>query len=481
MGFTDVAPSVFDPGLSVTEVATTGLSELDGDAGELRIRGYPIEDVAEHAIYETVAWLLFDGDPPTNDELRAFDDDLTAARALTDRERNLVEAGVAADVPVMDVLRVGLGAGSFRTDAADALRATRRVVAICPSLAAAYWRIQCGLDPVTPRDDLSHAANFLYMLSAAEPDDALVTGLETYLVTISEHGLNPSTFAARIAGSTGSDPYSAATAAVGVLKGPRHGGALERVHSMLESIDDETDLATLAATRVENDSLPGFGHSVYDVRDPRASIVERAAEHVFAQRNSSAYLETARAFEAAVADYLADEHPERALPVNVDYYAAVLLRGLEIPPELFTATFAVGRAAGWMAHYLEQLESEQLLRPRTRYVGPDARPWTPPGEDSGQPSASALERLSSTLDTLSDRTRLELLTVLYDATEPLSYSTLRSRTSIEDKGRYNYHLRQLRGVFVETVDGGYSLTEAGEESVQTLLDDVQPLNTTADE
>lgn len=325
-----MTPSVFDPGLSSTAVAETGLTEIDSDTGELRIQGFSTEDLAENASYEEAAWLLFNGRLPTDEELAGFTNELSVARSLTDHR--LIQAGAEEGVPAMDVLRMGLGGGSLRADDEDTLMATRRVVAICPTIIAAYWRHRRGVEPIQPRQDLTHAANFLYMLSGVEPDEVIVEGLETYLTTIIEHGLNPSTFAARIIGSTGSDPFSAATGAIGALKGPRHGGALKRIFEMFATVDEGTDPTTYVEQRLENDgSLVGFGHSVYNVRDPRANILERAAERVFENRDSASFLRNAQQLEAAAEEYLAEHYPEQQMHVNVDYYAAALLHGLDIP------------------------------------------------------------------------------------------------------------------------------------------------------
>lgn len=476
-----MTPSVFDPGLSSTAVAETGLTEIDSETGELHIQGFSIEDLAENASYEEAAWLLFNGRLPTDEELAEFTNELSVARSLPENVYRLIQAGAEEGAPAMDVLRMGIEVGSLYFDGEDTLIATRRVVAICPTIIATYWRHRRGLDPVQPRQDLTHTANFLYMLSGVEPDELTVEGLETYLTTIIEHGLNPSTFAARIIGSTGSDPLSAATGAIGALKGPRHGGALKRIFEMFATVDEGTDPITYVEQRLDNDgSLVGFGHSVYNVRDPRAKILKRAAERVFENRDSISFLRNVQQLEAAAEEYLTEHYPEQQMHVNVDYYAAALLHGLNIPLELSTAIFAVGRSAGWMAHYLEQLESETLLRPRTRYIGPEERSWVSRSDryvagDSSSPSPSALEGISSTLGTLSEPTRLELLLILYESAEPLSYSSIRAQSSIEDKGRFNYHLRKLRGIFITNTEASYSLNDRGQKVVEMVLDDEQLL------
>ncbi|WP_049972499.1 citrate/2-methylcitrate synthase [Haladaptatus cibarius] len=476
-----MTPSVFDPGLSFTAVAETGLSEINSDTGELRIQGFSVEDLAENAGYEEVAWLLFNGRLPTDKELAEFTNELSSARNLTEDVYSLIQAGAEEDVPAIDVLRMGLGAGSLYFDSEDTLMATRRVVAICPTVIAAYWRYRRGLEPIHPRDDLTHTANFLYMLSGVEPAESTVKRLETYLISIIEHGLNASTFTARIIGSTGSDPLSAATGAVGALKGPRHGGALERIFEMFTDLDDGTNPTTYVQERLENDgSLPGFGHVVYNTRDPRAKIIERSAERVVKGQESTSFLRNAQELEAAAEDYFSEHYPKRQMHVTVDYYAAVLLSELDIPSELFTAIFAIGRSAGWMAHYLEQLESETLLRPRTRYIGPEERSWISRSDryvagDSSPPSSNDLKGISSILGTLSEPDRLELLLILYESAKPLSYSSIRAQSSIDDKGRFNYHLRKLRSIYITNTDAGYSLSDTGRKVIEVLVDDEQLL------
>lgn len=479
-----MTPSVFDPGLSFTAVAETGISEIDSDTGELRIQGFSIEDLAENAAYEEVAWLLFNGRLPTEGELAEFTNELSSARSISDEVYSLIQAGAEEGVPAIDVLRMGLGAGSLYFDTEDTLKATRRVIAISPTIVAAYWRYRRGLEPIQPREDLTHTENFLYMLSGAEPAETTVDRLETYLTTIIEHGLNASTFAARIIGSTGSDPLSAATGAVGALKGPRHGGALERVFEMLADLNDGTNPTAYVRERLEGDgSLPGFGHSVYNTRDPRAEIIEQAAERIDAEQDSTSLLRNAQQLEAAAEEYFTERNPKRQMHATVDYYAAVLLYEIDMPPELFTAIFAIGRSPGWMAHYLEQLESETLLRPRTRYIGPEERSWISHSEryvagDSGPSSSNHLKGISSLLGTLSEPARLELLLILYESAEPLSYSSIRAQSSIQDKGRFNYHLRKLRSIYLRNTEAGYSLSDTGRKVVEMLVDNEDLLTQT---
>ena len=465
-----MAPSIFDPSLSATAVAETGLSNINGRAGELQVQGYSIGDLAENATYEEATWLLLNGRLPTEKEFTAFRDNLATARCLSEDAHELIRIGVRTDLSATDVLQMGLMAETLDSDNEDTLLAIRRVIASTPTIIAAYWRYRQGLSPIDPQEDLPHAANFLYMLFGVEPNEPEVRGFETFLTTVIEHGLNPSTFAARIIGSTGSDPISAATGAIGALKGSRHGGALERIFEQLNSVETDDLSASLGEHLESGGSIYGVGHSVYTSQDPRAEILHQTAKSIFEKRESTAILRNAQQLEAAVEEHFS----EQQIYVNVDYYAAVLLHGLGIPSDLFTAVFALGRSAGWMAHYVEQLESETLLRPRSRYIGPGERSWQPRTEryvagTGSSPTADGLEGISSILGMLSEPARLELLVILCDSPEPLSYSSIREQSSIDDKGRFNYHLRKLRERFVVNQEGGYSPTDVGRTVIEMLL------------
>jgi citrate synthase len=278
----------------------------------------------------------------------------------------------------MDALRMGAAAANLGTGEADPREDARRTVAVLPTIVATYWRYRQGEKPVAPREDLGHAANYLFMLTGEEPTDAQVRGLETYLNTVIDHGLNASTFSARTVVSTESDVVSAATAAVGTLKGPLHGGAPGPVLDMLEDVHESGDPEAYVREKLESgERLMGFGHRVYRVRDPRAAVLSTAAERFYEATGEDAFFETVEAFEDVAVDLLAEHKPDRRLETNVEFYTAALLRGVGVPRDLFTATFGVSRVGGWMAHCLEQLDDNRLVRPRSRYVGESDRTWTP--------------------------------------------------------------------------------------------------------
>jgi len=363
-------------GLEDAVVAETRLSSIDGERGELRIAGYDVADLAPNATYEEVLFLLLNDRLPDADELAALREDLAGRRDLPDETHGVLRAAAEEGEPAMAALRMAAAAGSLGHEGEDPDLDARRMVAALPTAVAAYWRYRQGEDAVAPREDLRHAANYLYMLTGEEPDPADVRGLETYLNAVVDHGFNASTFTARTVVSTESDVVSAVTAAIGALKGPLHGGAPGPVLDMLDEIRDAGDPAATIREKLEaGERLMGFGHRVYDVRDPRAAVLSGAAEGVYDADDP--FLDLATEVEDIAVDLLAEYKPGRNLETNVEFYTAVLLRGVGIPRELFSTTFAVGRVAGWGAHCLEQLDDNRLVRPRARYVGATDREWTP--------------------------------------------------------------------------------------------------------
>ncbi|MEY7848853.1 citrate synthase [Natrarchaeobius sp. A-rgal3] len=380
-----------NPGLEGVIVAETELSDVDGEAGELIIGGYPLEELAANASYEESVFLLLEGRLPTADELEAFRADLAARRRITEEVQQVLRRAAEDGAPAMDALRMGVAAASLGDDR-DEPEATSgidpeprddamRLVAVVPTIVATYWRYRRDEEPLEPRPDLSHAANYLYLLTGEEPTPADVRGLETYLNTVIEHGVNASTFTARTVVSTESDLISAITAAVGALKGPLHGGAPGPVLEMLREVHEEGDPEGYVRAKLEaGERLMGFGHRVYRVRDPRAAVLSNGAERLYAQSADADFFETVQAFESVAVDALAEHKPDRRLETNVEFYTAALLDGVGVPRELFTPTFAVSRVGGWSAHCLEQLEDNRLVRPVSRYAGETDRTWTPVGE-----------------------------------------------------------------------------------------------------
>ena len=365
-------------GLEGVAVAETRLSSIDGEQGELIIGGFPLEELAPNATYEETLYLLLHDRLPTADELDAFRADLAGRRSIDDAVREVLRRAAVEERPPMDALRMGVAAAPLRARADTPMKRAKRVVAVIPTLAAAYWRFRQGTSPVSPREDLSHAANYLYMLTGTAPSDADVRGLETYLNTVIDHGLNASTFTARTVVSTESDLVSAATAAIGALKGPLHGGAPGPVLDMLREVHEHGNPeAHVRQTLEAGERLMGFGHRVYRARDPRAAVLSDAAERFYEESGDADFFETARELEEVGTRLLAEHKPDRRLKTNVEFYTAVLLHGIGIPQPLFTTTFAAARAGGWMAHALEQKYDNRLVRPVSQYIGDTGRSWTP--------------------------------------------------------------------------------------------------------
>ncbi|WP_227356930.1 citrate synthase [Haladaptatus salinisoli] len=368
-----------DKGLENVVAAETRLSSIDGEAGELVIGGFPLAELAANATFEETVFLLWNDRLPTADELDDLRDDLREHRAISDETRNLLREAADRGQSAMDALRMGAASATLaRTDGESPERDALVAVAQLPTAAATYWRYRTGEEPLDPRSDLGHAANYLYMLTGEEPSDAATRGLETYLNTVVDHGLNASTFAARAIVSTESDVVSAVTGAVGSLKGPLHGGAPGPVLDMLFDVRDTGDPEGYVEETLDaGERLMGFGHRVYRVRDPRAEVLSAAAERFYADDGDEAFFEFAREFEETAVDVLAERRPDLTLQTNVEFYTAVLLNGIGVPRDLFTPTFGVARVGGWTAHCLEQLEDNRIVRPRARYVGETGRTWTP--------------------------------------------------------------------------------------------------------
>jgi citrate synthase len=357
-------------GLDGVVAATTRLSHVDGERGELIVGGFSIEELATHATFEETAWLLWHGDLPSAAELDTFRRALAAARELPQAAHQLLRECARADADPMDALRITAGTLSLaETDAAG-------VLARMPTIVAAFWRLRRKLEPVEPRPDLGHAANFLYMLSGEAPDAERVRALETYLNTVVDHGLNASTFVARVITSTGSDLVSAVVGALGALKGPLHGGAPGPALDMVFEIGDASRAETILRRKIEaGERLMGFGHRVYKVRDPRADVLAAAAERLYERGADRSLYALARFVEATALRLLEEYKPGRRLQTNVEFYTALLLHGLGFDTSLFTPTFAISRTAGWIAHAFEQQAAGRIIRPQSEYVGPRGRRW----------------------------------------------------------------------------------------------------------
>jgi citrate synthase len=365
-------------GLEGVVAAATALSDVDGERGELVIAGYPVGELAARATFEETTWLLWHGTLPSAAELAGFRSALAAERELRPATVALLRDAARQDVQPMDALRMAAGTiAPAPTEAATALAIVARV----PTIVAAFSRVRSGAEPVPPRRDLDHAANFLHMLTGDEPDSERVRGLETYLNTVVDHGLNASTFTARVITSTGSDLVSAVVGAIGALKGPLHGGAPGPALDMVFEIGDASRAEAMLRRKIEaGEKLMGFGHRVYKVRDPRADVLAAAAERLYTRAGDMQLYALARAVEATALRLLEEYKPGRRLQTNVEFYTALLLHGLGLEVPLFTPIFAISRVSGWIAHAMEQARSNRIIRPQSEYTGPRDRRWVPLAE-----------------------------------------------------------------------------------------------------
>jgi citrate synthase len=365
-------------GLEGVVAAETRLSHVDGERGELVIAGYRIDELAQHATFEETTWLLWHGELPTAEELDGFRASLAAARELPDATAALLRECARRDVHAMDALRMAAGTLSLVSE--DAVG----IVARMPMIIASYSRLRRGREPIAPRADLGHAANFLFMLNGDVPAAERVRGLETYLNTVVDHGLNASTFTARVIISTGSDLVSAVGGALGALKGPLHGGAPGPALDMVFEIGDASRAEDVLRRKIEaGERLMGFGHRVYKVRDPRADVLAVAAERMFTRAGDMSLYTLARSVEAEAIRLLELYKPGRRLQTNVEFYTALLLHGLGFDVALFTPTFAMSRVSGWIAHAFEQRRVGRIIRPESEYTGPRGRTWVPLSERDG--------------------------------------------------------------------------------------------------
>lgn len=363
-------------GLDDVVVGETRLSWVGGTTGDLVYRGYDVRDLVPGLPYESVVHLLLYGEPPGADPSPEVSVALREARAVPPSVEQVVDA-LPTDLPPLEALRTilsALGDGSYGYP--PTLEQGYRLIARTPLLLARYERRRQGRPPVAARADLGHAANYLWMLGGEEPDPRRVAALEGYLDLLADHGMNASTFVLRIAISTQSDLISAATAALGTLKGPVHGGAPSRVSEMLDAVGTpDRAPGWVSAALGRREVLYGFGHRAYKTEDPRAVVLHALARRVAAPER----LRLAEAVESVALEALRRAHPGARLFTNVEYYSAVVLEAIGLPSELFTPTFAVARTAGWTAHALEQASDNRLIRPEVDYVGPPkGRVWPRP-------------------------------------------------------------------------------------------------------
>jgi citrate synthase len=367
------------PGLAGVPAARSSVCFIDGERGRLQYRGYPVEILADRCTFEEVAYLLLFGNLPAEYELNSFKAELVAERRLKFRVIDMLklfpESGHPMDALAATIAAMGMFYPGDHIHDQDYLRLSAvRLMAKVPTIVAAFHRIRRGDDPIAPRPDLNHAANFLYMLTGEEPELPVASALNTMLVLHAEHSMAPSTFCARVAASTLADPFAVVSSAVTALSGGLHGGANEAVLRMLRSIPatGPSAIREWAEDRLaRKEKISGFGHREYKVKDPRATIEQRLIDELFERFGRSAIYDTAVELENQMKILVG----ERELFPNVDYYSGIVYEMLGLPTDLFTPMYAVARVAGWLAHLFEQIDNNRMFRPSQVWEGQVDRPY----------------------------------------------------------------------------------------------------------
>lgn len=359
------------PGLADVPVAESAISFIDGKRARLEYRGIAVETLAKDSCFEETAWLLLKGDLPNQKQLAEFDAELRQHRKLPYQLLDLLKCLPTGGHP-MAALQAGVAAlgmyygGHSPRSAAANWSATVRLIASLPTIVAAFHRLRSNDEPVPPREDLDHAGNFYSMLFDRDPSPAIRKVIDACLIVHAEHTMNASTFAARVTGSTLADPYSVLCTAIGTLSGPLHGGANEEVLGMLDEVVSAANARPwLEKAIAAKAKVMGFGHRVYKVKDPRATVLQELAENVFVEAGRPQQYETALELERVAAGLLG---PKGIYP-NVDFFSGIVYEALGIRRDLFTPIFAIARSAGWLAHWLEQLQDNRIFRPEQIYVG----------------------------------------------------------------------------------------------------------------
>lgn len=371
----------YRPGLADVPAAKSAVSFIDGQRARLEYRGIAVETLAKESCFEETTWLLLKGELPSQRALADFDHELRQNRSL---HRKLL--AILGDMPEeghpMDALQAAVAAmGMFyppRSVDNEKLnwQAVIYLTAKMPTIVAAFHRYRTGLEPIPPREDLSHAANFYWMLSGKEPSPSITKVLDACLILHAEHTMNASTFSCRVTGSTLADPYATISSAIGTLSGPLHGGANEEVLEMLQQIGTPEKTRAWLDAKLAADpkfKIMGLGHRVYKVKDPRATVLQELAENMFAETGRPMIYELALELEKIATPI----YGVKGVYPNVDFFSGVVYQSLGIPTDLFTPIFAIARAAGWLAHWLEQLQGNRIFRPESIYTGKRDVPYVP--------------------------------------------------------------------------------------------------------
>jgi citrate synthase len=368
-----MSESVISPGLADVPVAESAVSFIDGKRARLEYRGVAVETLAKESCFEETAWLLLKGELPTQRQLAEFDEDLRHRRRIKYKIKDLLKCLPETGHP-MDALQAAVAAMGMFYPARDInnpkvrWESVVRLIAKMPTIVAAFHRLRGGDEAIDPRDDLDHAQNFYWMLFERVPTQAVRRIIDACLILHAEHTMNASTFSGRVTGSTLSTPYSVISAAIGTLTGPLHGGANEEALEVFESIGEPGNVKPWLDRNIAADpkfKVMGMGHRVYKVKDPRATVLQELAEHVFAETSRPVAYETALELERLAAPI----YGTKGVYPNVDFYSGVIYQALGIHRDLFTPIFAIARVAGWLAHWLEQVRNNRIYRPEQVYVG----------------------------------------------------------------------------------------------------------------
>ena len=358
-------------GLEDVVAGKSSICFIDGREGKLLYRGYDIADLAAHSTYEETTFLLWNGHLPTSNEIRVFSEDLTSKRPIPPELISILTS-LPRNCDTMDALRVGVAAlGIFDDPMYNQQEKAMSIAAKMGTVVAAIHRHKHDQELIAPREDLSYASNFLYMVTDEEPTKDDTRLMDVLLILHADHEFNASTFTARIIASTLSDMYSAVTGAVGALKGPLHGGANEKVVEMTNEIGSPGRVDSYIHSKLASKSkINGFGHRVYKTTDPRAKILKAMALHFARSEKEKQALEILERTETILRE-------EKNLYPNVDLFSGLALNHIGVPSYLFTPVFAVGRAPGWLAHVLEQYADNRIIRPLAEYIGPPLTPYVP--------------------------------------------------------------------------------------------------------
>lgn len=358
---------MFAKGLKDVVAVHTTIASVDGEKGELRYRGTLLEDIVEGKTFEEVAYYLWNGQYPSENELHNLNKKLRQCRQLPNHVVSIIDA-LPANLPIMDAMRTAISAyGHTEFKAKPIEDQAIELTATLPVIVARHYRNSIFAHVIQPDPELSHTANYLWMLTGNRPEEVHVEALKTYLLLTMEHGLNASTFAGRVTISTESDLTSAITSAIGTMKGPLHGGAPSGVIDLLEEIQTPENIRSIIEGKLKDgERIMGFGHRVYKTEDPRSIILRDTCIKLTGKDH---WLDLATVAEKEIISLLETYKPGRKLYTNVEYYAAAIMRSIDMPPELFTPTFSIARMVGWTAHAIEQLSDNTIFRPQSIYVG----------------------------------------------------------------------------------------------------------------